>query len=490
MFEIRNPFVAASLLVIIGTVGVLAIDRLSRRYTFVMAGLFTSWNLIPGIASAVGVATGAYTLPQAAAPSGARLWILRLATALTITVVGVGLLKASWITNRLPRSASCLWLGAMAFGATLLLNALAAGTWDQGAVLAVLSLTVLWMTPRPSCDWVAAVVKRLCGTLLIASTVAMIVLPNAWKPYPFSLFPGVEARLQGIMSHPNMLGPIAVLYFVYERLRPSRPSIRVPLTVVALVLLILSQSKTSWVAAVFVLFVHWISRSPRAPGERVILAGAFACAVALIFSLSELPTRYSIVPQEELESIQTLTGRTDLWAYGLRMWQEKPVLGAGPQVFKERASERGDGWSGQAHNQYVQALSTSGIVGLLGLLTYLGVMCRLAIRHAERTRYASVMAVGVLLIHTMTETPMEGLEPMHLSSFCFLLALEAEWVRISMRRALTPWNQERGVLRSSAYSYAGLSPASRRRGSDTPRMAQEQAAMEAGIGERRVEGEY
>jgi O-antigen ligase len=60
-----------------------------------------------------------------------------------------------------------------------------------------------------------------------------------------------------------------------------------------------------------------------------------------------------------------------------------------------------------AHNQFLQTLSVAGTMGLIGLVVYLGVLMRYAIRAARPSQGLSVALLILVLLRCVTETPLQ-----------------------------------------------------------------------------------
>jgi O-antigen ligase len=147
-----------------------------------------------------------------------------------------------------------------------------------------------------------------------------------------------------------------------------------------------------------------------------------------------------------VDRVTTLTGRTELWRTGLEAWQRAPLTGAGPEFFETYATNSGQAWAGQAHNQLVQTLTQYGVVGLLTLVVYVVVMVQVAFQMSARTRATSVALIALLLVRSITETPLTGLELEHLTVYGLLIA----WERASHRDTVARETRVRARARQPA----------------------------------------
>lgn len=432
------PFLAIALLA--GGLMLLIADRLVRDRRFILGGLLIAYVLSPAagfVFDAMRPDTGSDVI------TGPRLWLLRLGTLAAIATIGLGLVKIASLRQGRPMSGDWIWAGAIVFAGTELLTEFVAGDIHQGTVLFALALTVLWMGPQLEPQRVAAMIKWSAVAIVAGSlAIAMAGLPGAWNQYPQSLI-GLPLRLEGLAIHPNALGPVALLAMMMERLAPSPRPLRMPILLASVTTLFLSQSKTAWVIAVVVAVILWAGRSVSDRRAAIIAVTVIASATGLSLSLvgEELPT-------EQFSSVRTLTGRTDLWLAGLELWRESPVFGSGPDAFIDLADETDQEWAGQAHNQVIQELGTSGVVGLASLILYAAVMIRAAAIHARRTGWMSLALVAFLLIRSMTETPIDELNLFHLAVFALLLAWERDAVVEARPQAASHVPHRRPALRT------------------------------------------
>jgi O-antigen ligase len=102
-----------------------------------------------------------------------------------------------------------------------------------------------------------------------------------------------------------------------------------------------------------------------------------------------------------------LTGRGVIWDVAIEVWQQNPLFGYGPKLWDpEFRKSIGMSFAFSAHNQFMQTLSGAGIIGMLGLLAYLGIVLRYAVGLAHATKGLSLALGLFLVIRCMTETPL------------------------------------------------------------------------------------
>lgn len=137
-------------------------------------------------------------------------------------------------------------------------------------------------------------------------------------------------------------------------------------------------------------------------------------------------------------------GRAHFWAIAWSIFLENPVLGAGLDAFGV-AFTRHDTWNGyfrveQAHNDYLQTLADSGIIGLACVVSFVYLLFRKGFRTiAESHGFRRDAALGALggcfgiLIHSFFDFPLRT----PANAFFFLLIASIATVSISSRAKAT-----------------------------------------------------
>lgn len=266
---------------------------------------------------------------------------------------------------------------------------------------------------------------------IVGSLIAILVAPKlALQPgYVGSVIPGFAQRLYGLADHANALGPIAVIAIAIE-LCPfvrSRPSLLFLLPQVAV--LLLTQSKTAWLAAIFVVPIvrlQWISGGPekRDRWKSSLIFILLAIAAVLIVTLGLLLLGKSSAFQRFAinSDIFTLTGRFSLWGLTIDEFLKNPLLGYGPSLWDLRyRMDRGLLYAGQAHNQFVHILGQAGILGFVSMAIYLLMITRFALIGFKRDSGLSLALLVVVLMRCFTESPLRMMGIMDWENFTHLL---------------------------------------------------------------------
>jgi O-antigen ligase len=395
----------------------LVLDRACRRPDFPVQGLYfeAGLNSLTRFAETV-PALGALLVPG---------FLGRIVVFLGVT--GLAILRPGRVL-----AGRALWLAAIAVPLTALGTDRIVGidfVLEDRAfsahhrIFLLLGVTALFVTPRLEVATITRLAKLVLGVYLVLSMGTFLLGLDDASSWFGAFLPGVDQRVSGIFDHPNRLGPAALLYLVLEYVHPSRRLVRLATSTLAFTLLVLSQSKTALVAAVAVGLVLLASRwEPR----KALAASGVALTLAMPAVLLTGIQPGDIVEELPIAHVDTLTGRTDLWEMGWDLWVEAPVVGHGSGVFLTVAEQTGERWRAQAHNEYIQALAESGLVGLLALIAYLAVLLRIAARHAAATRNASMALVTILLLQTFTEVHLVSFDLPHMTVLALLFAWERQ----------------------------------------------------------------
>jgi O-antigen ligase len=179
-------------------------------------------------------------------------------------------------------------------------------------------------------------------------------------------------QLVGLTPHPNVLGPIAATALLLELTRRARrPGWWINAGAAAGVLL-LAQSRTSWLAAAVAIVAMALAPTPGRRRGRTS-AALTSALVASIASILAVPTVQTFVANlTGNRDLTTGNGRTLAFHYAYAEYEKNKLFGYGPSIFSPeyRARFLGTdlGWLGQAHNQVVQSLAEGGLLALFALL--------------------------------------------------------------------------------------------------------------------------
>ena len=370
-------------------------------------------------------------------------WSARLFSLTFVALAVMAILMAlSRRTNH--KGGVILWLTYVAmFIAEIASSFLGAkpAAFDHHIVYMLLIMTAIFMSPAMPPEKAAAHAKRAIAIILYGSLILAAISPSYFVETGYTgIIPGFNIRLHGLATHPNNLAPLALAYLLLEYWVPSVKPWRQLSTLVALAVLILAQSKTSWLMMVVIVFAVFLSQQVSQSGkesrhsrfDRVakILAVFFILLPILILAGTSDQIQslyYALSPDDNL---RTLTGRTEIWDITLEAWERSPWFGFGHTLWDMSfRMSYGQPTTTHAHNQFIHSLGESGIVGLTALLLYVGALIGYALKFATETRGVSIALVLMLLTRSMTEVPfrmvmsLETVFLLHLIVFALLTTL-------------------------------------------------------------------
>jgi O-antigen ligase len=345
--------------------------------------------------------------------------VLRL---ISFTLVGISGAKIfGWMLNRKRYSATggtALFFAFVAyFVATVVLNS-AFGTYPAFIhtnyyFLAVAS--AIYIARAERLDIIVKLARTALLCFLALSLLVAVAKPSlAIQPSYKGWIPGLSIRLWGLGSNPNSIGPLALLFLLLHYMQPyARKWMQVAGVGAALLVLVLAQSKTAWVAgaaAASVLLWHRYGR--RADGSFSTGFLLFLIAMMISTTLAAFaidPDRIwqRIAMTQAGTDIQTLTGRAQIWAAALDAWRTNPIFGYGPTAWGiEHRYRIGMPFAFSAHNQFVQTLSVGGMLGLTTLVVYFFLLGIGSWRAMAVTRGVSFTFFVIVVMRALTETPL------------------------------------------------------------------------------------
>jgi hypothetical protein len=275
-----------------------------------------------------------------------------------------------------------------AFYFAVALTAVALGTPDRETL-------VLWVRRTTR-----AIVAVSLGAAVVAPSWAFI--GEGTSGYDRTIF-GIP-RLTGLSPHPNALAAIAVVGLLVEvGFARGTTWMRLAAGSAAAVCMVLTQSNTGYIAAALGLVVMLTSRS--AAYRRLLIAGSVAVLAIYIAWPS------AIVPTALHSSgyVDSLSGRNAIWRISLDEWQRRPLSGYGPGFYSPSSVEAHFPATLQVtngHDQVVQTLVDSGLLGLVGLIAVIAATAACAWRARRIDHGLSLALVTSFWIFSITETPM------------------------------------------------------------------------------------
>src|SRR6516162_2346521 len=174
----------------------------------------------------------------------------------------------------------------------------------------------------------------------------------------------------------ELIIPVALVPLVLGKVRRERVFLVALFALVPIVALLLSASRggiVSFVVQIFILFLLLLIRRIR--GTRVLVGGVvLLCAVMAVswIGVQRILQRFSEVQSIEVTGSKRAAMREDTW----RLFMDHPLLGTGlgtlEIVFPPYDSLYDGKVVNHAHNDYIEALAETGVVGGLCCALFLG----------------------------------------------------------------------------------------------------------------------
>ena len=388
------------------------------------------------------------------------LWDARLQLVLHLAaigaILGVGLIALRGRElPRTPLDLPLLWLLAAfaiatwsALNVGMSLRAMAAIV----AFTAMLPVALLAVRHRPA--WVGLVTSVPILVLAIPTLVSFVERRVEWIAVGAPGLPPLRLPSEGtpfgsVAVPPFVLIPAWALAGLIE---PPwlRRAVRTGLVVVGIPLIILSGSRSAWLAIVAGLAIGMLPwawrqrirlRWPRRLSARGMLLGVGAFAVAGLAVALVLP---------RLTAVSSLLYRGALWRDTLVAWSSDPLLGIGPGFMPYARQAAAADFSfpvrqPHSHNLPLGVLGDAGIVGLAAGVVVIAVLAFVAGPWRSRTplgRTASVVLVGLGvggLFEDLTFLPGFNLLAITLVAVALLDAGAVSWAPISLPSGFRRW---------------------------------------------------
>lgn len=325
------------------------------------------------------------------------------------------------------------WFGALILLIPLLQWAMGQVLYLSNALLCTGYLLMFWLMVvagyNLSLDPVArtTLFKRFCLLLIGVGLLSSVIAVLQWLDLN-SYFSPVMNTLKGNRPYANFAQPnnlatfltmsvLACLYLYEKRLCPNRGLI--PIVLLLLFTIVLTQSRTSWVVALFILG-YWsikvFNRSKRFSIMNCIAwVGVF---IGMIVLLPDINTWVASFSNQDVITTSTVVERAssgylrfDMWSQSLVAIGQQPWLGYGWNQTGMAQIAAFDlypthEWYKSAHNVVLDLLIWNGIpLGVLILLYLAGWLYWLNKGAKETVSIIASLMVCAILIHALLEFP-------------------------------------------------------------------------------------
>ncbi|MFT7772008.1 O-antigen ligase family protein [Roseateles sp.] len=240
------------------------------------------------------------------------------------------------------------------------------------------------------------------------------------EPYIGGLVTAFPWRYSGLAVGPNQMGPLTLLFMICLSCFPFRlRAVNLFAWGVALMSLLLTQSKTAWLAAMACFTVIWLVRwrgrwsqwlgDPRyrlAVQAWLVMAALGLLAVILVLASGVLDAKLArFLDTRAGRDIMNFTGRGEIWAAAWQTFLNDPWFGYGPTIWDPLFQFQIGMNVFHAHNQVLNVLASAGIVGLLGFTVFMVALLRqIFANFAALNGFVAGLAT-VVLLRCISEVP-------------------------------------------------------------------------------------
>jgi O-antigen ligase len=270
------------------------------------------------------------------------------------------------------------------------------------------------ISPPMAMDKYISRIRSVFRGLIWLSLITSVLNPTAalfYSPTNSSFIPGIDVRLAGIAGNPNQLGAIAAVAVLLEvhylRIYKQRVSWTIVSLVMSIIVLVLTQSKTSLIACSLggsYLIGATLGRRSSKLAKGILGVGVGVAVSGVVwFIISNWVTA-------NVKDISTLTGRTDLWGVLWDMGWERPWFGYGPGlgvVLRDSATFKYKVAAFDAHNQLLNSFLMTGLAGIVCWFLYVVALIRGARSVSGSVRPLYIAILMVILIRCFTESALE-----------------------------------------------------------------------------------
>jgi O-antigen ligase len=263
----------------------------------------------------------------------------------------------------------------------------------------------------------ALLLFMLAGVLLIPLMPAVVMDAS----YRQGLIPGLP-RHGGLAPHAVAMGMFAVTALLCLWCKPfGNRWLNRTAWLLGLGVLFIAQSKTSWIAfllcAISMLAVRngpsaWRRLGDPSEGSFGVAACLSTIALALVLLWALLLADVGSAVAGFFETTQgaqlvSMTGRDQIWAIAMDEWRANPLFGYGPGLWDEAFRQSINMPNAtNAHNQFLDTLARSGIVGATSLVLYALTLLVFSVRYARSTQGLSLALFVTLALLSISEVPL------------------------------------------------------------------------------------
>jgi O-antigen ligase len=319
----------------------------------------------------------------------------------------------------LTASFVAFWLASVASPALLGAHPLISHEYTYALIIGFAGLLV-------TTQEIGRIVDTARDTLFLLMLVSVALVP-VWpslvldESYTQGLIPGLP-RLGGVAPHPVAMGMFAQIGLVLLWARPyGKRWVNIFAWLLGLGVLFVAQSKTAWIGLMLCSIAMVTVRhggsawkrlgDPREGAFGIVLClvvMAVAAAVLGVLLFADLGDQVSdFLATDQGAQLTSMTGRDQIWAVALEEWHSHPWFGYGPGLFDDdfRMAVHMP-QATHAHNQFIDTLARSGVMGATALVAYAVVLLVLSFKYAKRTSGLSLALFIAIALRSVSEVPL------------------------------------------------------------------------------------
>ena len=363
-------------------------------------------------------------LSVTAVRSSVDMWLVRIVTVFLMMASLERILASARIHRHLlgnkPILTWCFglfWLGSVGLNMVFSAHPYFAHEYLYSLVL---GLGIVALTPEEAKKFILAFRNGLI-LLLAASFLMILIKPSLVMESSYSqgYIAGLP-RLAGLAAHAVMLGELSLLTGLLLWMCPLQNRlIQIMAIMMAVVACFLAQSKTAWFSAVPCIGVmlwyryklrldHSVRTNHALPLLIIVISILSLVVATTFFAFSGMSDSFErFLSSSEGSQLTSLTGRDVIWDFALSEWSKYPTFGYGPEFLNlNQRLSIGMANAVHAHNQFIDLMARSGMVGLLSVLPYLATVCIL-VRKVDLAYKSLAMAFLIaVLIRCVSEVPL------------------------------------------------------------------------------------
>jgi O-antigen ligase len=335
---------------------------------------------------------------------------LTLALIIICTII-ILMLSPQW-RKRLTSHSKPLFFFSLGISLAPLIATILIGDPTQPATFTCfLLLLSSFLLHPPETTWFIRNVRITLLTIFVYGSLLSILVAPSWAiqmDYNSSVAI-LSGRLFGTTNHPNALGPFALITLVLAFFPGAKLRGEILHLPSSIIVLILSQSKTTWIIALICLMIFIFKRWDKIHNGilKILIGLSFFAIISYGTALGAYFFGHQVIDILNNPEVLTLTGRLFIWIYAWGYWLENPWFGHG---FAAWSSDKVIdnlsilNWAApHAHNQFLQTLTEGGIIGEIILMGFFISILYTINRHKRTGQGVIILVITLFLCRSITE---------------------------------------------------------------------------------------